>query len=477
MQHIAADGVRERDRLPAGEYQLNTVSRILALAVVVLAPLPLGSTDQIWICIWCVLMAASLMTADLDGVGREDAWLLMPLLATLAMAAAVVVAQEWRDPSFGLGNPVWQTGSKWLGSASSSRVSTTVNGPWLAAGYPLLLAMVLIRAFVISTDASSARRLLLLLAWVGCAYAVYGILAEFGDPDGLLSRRKEAYLGFATGTFVNRNTAAIFWGSSAILFLVPLLRFAHRRDRPDAPASPRFADRVAFYSSSPAALGIGFAICLTATAMTGSRAGLLLSICAFLLACVLYLAPLPLGNLRRWTFAGGTAVAALLILQLVGGAVAGRISTYGLIDEQRLGAYQRSVAIIRDYPLLGVGWGNFETTFPAYRTAELGSLGVWDRAHSTPLELAAELGLPAAGLVVLCCLWYVYLLLRSSLRRKRDRYIPIVGVSVAALGLVHSCIDFSLQIPGFGIFFAAIAGCGLAQSIPSELRKERGKLE
>jgi hypothetical protein len=63
------------------------------------------------------------------------------------------------------------------------------------------------------------------------------------------------------------------------------------------------------------------------------------------------------------------------------------------------------------------------------------------------------------------------------LRRKRDRYIPIVGVSVAALGLVHSCIDFSLQIPGFGVFFAAIVGCGLAQSIPSELRKERGKFE
>lgn len=453
------------------------MSRILAYAVVVLAPLPLGSTDQIWICIWCALMAASLVTADLDGVARDDVRLLMPLLATLAVVAAVIVAQEWRDPPFGLGNPLWQTGSKWLGSPLSSRVSTTVSGPWLATGYTLLLAMVLVRAFVISTDASSARRLLLLLAWVGCAYAVYGILAEISDPNGLLSRRKEAYLGYATGTFVNRNTAAVFWGSSAVLFLAPLLRFAHRRERPEMPTSPRLSDRITFYLSSPAALGVGFAICLTATAMTGSRAGLLLSICAFLLACALYLAPLPLGKLRRWGLAAGVAVVALLILQLVGGTVAGRIGTYGLIDEQRFNAYQRSIAMIRDYPLLGIGWGNFEATFPAYRTAELGSLGIWDRAHSTPLELAAELGLPTTALIVACCLWYVYLLLRSSLRRKRDRYIPIVGVSVAAIGLIHSGIDFSLQIPGFGIFFAAIAGCGLAQSLPSELRKERGKFE
>jgi len=430
--------------LLAGEYQLNTVSRIMALVVVVLAPLPLGSTDQIWICVWCVLIAASLVTADLSGVGREDVRRLMPLLATLAMVAAIVLIQEWRDPPFALGNQVWQTSSKWLGSQVSSRVSTTANGPWLAFGYPLLLTMVFIRAFVISTDASSARRLLLILAWVGCAYAVYGVLAEV---------------------------------SGAVLFLVPLLRFAHRRDRPDAPASPRFSDRVTFYSSAPPALGIGFAICLMAVAMTGSRAGLLLSFCAFLLAAGLYLAPLPLGNLRRWGLVAGTVLAALLMLQLIGGSVAGRIGAYGLIDEQRFNAYQRGVAIIRDFPLLGVGWGNFETTFPAYRTPELGSLGVWDRAHSTPLELAVELGLPAASLIVLCCLWYIYLLLRSSLRRKRDRYIPIVGVSVAALGLVHSCIDFSLQIPGFGVFFAAIVGCGLAQSIPSELRKEYGKFE
>jgi hypothetical protein len=449
----------------------------VALAVIVLSPLPLGSTDQIWICIWCVLIAASLLTADLGGVGREDVRRLMPLLATLAMVAAIILIQEWRDPPFAPGNPVWQTASKWLGPQASSRISTTANGPWLALGYPLLLAMVFIRTFVISTDASSARRLLLILAWAGCGYAIFGILAEISDPSGLLSRDKEAYLGYATGTFVNRNTAAIFWGSTALLFLVPLVRYAHRRDRADAPPSPRLSDRITFYSSAPAALGIGFAICLMAIAMTGSRAGLLLSFCAFLLAVGLYVAPLPLGRSRRWGLAASATVAALLTLQVVGGTVAGRIGAYGLIDEQRVNAYQTVIAIIRDYPLLGIGWGNFETTFPAYRTAELGSLGVWDRAHSTPLELAVELGVPAAIVIIACTLWYIYLLLRSSLRRKRDRYIPIIGVSVAALGLVHSCIDFSLQIPGFGIFFAAIVGCGLAQSLPSELRKDRGKFE
>jgi len=59
------------------------------------------------------------------------------------------------------------------------------------------------------------------------------------------------------------------------------------------------------------------------------------------------------------------------------------------------------------------------------------------------------------------------------LRRRRDRYVPIIGASVAILGLLHSSIDFSLQIPGYGVFFAAITGCGLAQCLPSSMRKKR----
>lgn len=164
-----------------------------------------------------------------------------------------------------------------------------------------------------------------------------------------------------------------------------------------------------------------------------------------------------------------------MLLQLVGGLVAGRIVEHGLIDPQRLAAYEASLGIIADHQLLGVGLGNFEAVFPAERPTALGSLGIWDRAHSTPLEIAVELGIPAFIVIALASLWYFYHLFTGSLHRKRDRYIPVIGASVAVLGVAHSCIDFSLQIPGYGVFFAAIVGCGLAQSLPSHMRKERGK--
>jgi hypothetical protein len=444
--------------------------------VFVLAPLPLGSSDLSWICIWNVLLAISLLTADVSEVGREDFHLLLPFVATLGVVAGVATLQTLPNPPLGHPSEIWQVPADMFGISVPRRISMTVTGPWLGLGYPLLFALALIRAILLAAEARAAQHLLRILAWAGCLYALYGIVSQVVDPTTLLSRRKEAYLGFATGTFVNRNTAATFWGSSALLFLVPLLRFLHRRDHSAAPSSNRPLALLQHYLSSPQALAIGFGICAVATAMTGSRAGLLLSILSFLMAGALYLAPLRLGQFRRWGLLAAAAAAALMLLQLIGGVVAGRILSYGLIDEQRMASYRASLRIVMEHPWLGIGFGNFESVFPAYRLPEMGSIGIWDRAHSVPLELAVELGLPTAALIATVCVWYVYLLFKSSLRRKRDRYIPIVGAGVASLGLLHSCVDFSLQIPGYGVFFAAIVGCGLAQSLPSSLRKEHGKL-
>jgi O-antigen ligase len=452
---------------------LGAISRFFAAAVFVLAPLPLGSIDLAWICFWNFLLVCSLLTADLSAVSRRNGMLLIPLAAMIATVGVMVALQMWSIPA-AQSATVWELPRQLFGLALPDRLSTTARGPWLAFGSVLLLSLAFARAVILASDASDARSLLRILAWAGCLYALYGILAELFAPDMILFRQKEAYLGFATGTFVNRNTAATFWGTCALLFLVPLLRTMHRQDGGPA-AQPGWRARLEQMLSAPVALGTGFTICTIALAMTGSRAGLLLSVGTFVLAIILYLVPLELGRSRKWLVLGGSAAAGLVLLQLVGGLVAGRIVEHGLIDPQRLAAYEASLGIIADHQLLGVGLGNFEAVFPAERPTALGSLGIWDRAHSTPLEIAVELGIPAFIVIALASLWYFYHLFTGSLHRKRDRYIPVIGASVAVLGVAHSCIDFSLQIPGYGVFFAAIVGCGLAQSLPSHMRKERGK--
>jgi hypothetical protein len=55
-------------------------------------------------------------------------------------------------------------------------------------------------------------------------------------------------------------------------------------------------------------------------------------------------------------------------------------------------------------------------------------------------------------------------LLRGALTRRRDVIIPIAAFAVALLALLHSLIDFTLQIPGYAIVAFALIGAGLSQS-------------
>jgi O-antigen ligase len=123
--------------------------------------------------------------------------------------------------------------------------------------------------------------------------------------------------------------------------------------------------------------------------------------------------------------------------------------------------------MIADHPWFGTGLGTFVWSFPAYRSANVSMQGVWDIAHSTPLELASDLGLPLAGFIGLAWLIVLVVLVRGMRQRRRDLIVPVGALAVASLGLAHSVIDFSLQIPGYAIIVFALVGAGLAQSFSS----------
>ena len=159
---------------------------------------------------------------------------------------------------------------------------------------------------------------------------------------------------------------------------------------------------------------------------------------------------------------GGLVV--LLLLQVLGGKVSGRFDMQGLSDEGRIETYRSTLRMIADHPWFGTGLGTFMWSFPAYRSANISMWGIWDRAHSTPLELASDLGLPLAGLIVLAWVVVLGLLIRGVRTRRRDLIMPVGALTVALLSSAHSVIDFSLQIPGYAIVVFSLVGAGLAQS-------------
>ncbi len=77
------------------------------------------------------------------------------------------------------------------------------------------------------------------------------------------------------------------------------------------------------------------------------------------------------------------------------------------ISSSRFGIWANTLALIKAYPWTGVGFGEFNfawtlTPFPGRPVA------FFDHTHNLPLQLAVELGLPLAGLVMALLLWALW---------------------------------------------------------------------
>lgn len=428
-------------------------------------PLPFGSTDPVTIAFWCIVLGIGLVAAAPKGLRREHFPLLGLALIVILAYAFVLHEQLAAQPWIASPNELWRQASDVLGMPIAPSASIARNQPFFSIGAPLANMLALLCSFIVCIDRERARQLLLIIAWSGVVYAAYGMVTYLIDPTHIFWREKIAYQDVLTSTFINRNTAAVYFGSCAVLWLL-FLSQEIRRLLPSAPIRWRSVLRQLFLQMPrPILVPLTMLMfCSAALLMTNSRAGIVLSFVSLIIAFAIFFRhDVP----RR----GGIAVivvigvvAALLLLQVFGGRVGGRFDVQGFSDEGRLDVYRSTWKIIADHPWFGTGLGTFAWSFPAFRSANISMWGIWDRAHSTPLELASDLGLPLAAVIVLAWLIILIVLIRGIVIRRRDLTVPIAAFSVAVLSLAHSMIDFSLQIPGYAIVVFAIIGAGLAQS-------------
>jgi O-antigen ligase len=336
----------------------------------------------------------------------------------------------------------------------------------------LICLLALAGGFQVGLDRERARRLVKVIAWSGAVYAIYGIVSHLSDPMHILWLEKKAYLGSVTGTFINRNTAGAYFGSCAVVWWL----LFWERARSIMPRGPLDWNALArrLLSAPPGKVGVAFGmlfLCLAAMFMTNSRGAALVSLLALMAAFLAFFRrDLPRRTGIVSTFAAG-GVIALILLETMGAGVSGRFGSQGLSGEGRIDVYKATLRMIADHPWLGIGQGSFADAFPIYRSSDASVFGVWDLAHNTLLEIAAEMGLPIAVLVVAVWIAMFARLARGIMVRRRGILVPAAALAVAGLAVLHSLIDFSLQIPGYAIVALALVGAGLAQSFPEDAKQ------
>jgi O-antigen ligase len=472
--HIGSSSAKRRLCHPSMKPIVTAASSIacwLLYATVALAPLPFGSVEPTATAIWCVVLGLCLVMVPVRNLGAGQS-ALAGLAAAVVSAYAIVLREQLaQHPWFATPDPIWEQAKIALGMALTPSVAVARDQPWFALGRPLTCVLALSCGFLIGHSAECGRRLFKVVAWSGAAYAAYGILSHVFDPSHILGREKHAYLESVTGTFVNRNTAGAYFGTCAVIW--SLLLWGRVRQVLPSGRIGGHAATAEVLLAPPRNVVVAFAmlfLCLAAMFMTRSRGAVLVSLVVLLVAFVAYFyRDLPRRGSLFAVLATGSLVVVIL-LQLMGEGVNARFDLQGLADEGRLETYKSTLQVIWDHPWVGTGLGTFAQVFPAYRSANASLWGTWDMAHNTLLEIAAEMGLPIAALVVVAWATIFGVLLRGIGIRCRNIILPAGALATGLLATLHSLVDFSLQIPGYAIVVLSLVGAGLAQSF----RRRRG---
>lgn len=143
-------------------------------------------------------------------------------------------------------------------------------------------------------------------------------------------------------------------------------------------------------------------------------------------------------------------------------------------DAGRIEVSKSTLDLIADFPIVGTGGGSFHNVYPRYRPATVH--GYYDHTHQDYLELTADTGLVGLGLLgamVLTSLGAALL----ALRRRNDplmRGMAFASVMGIIALLIHSSVDFNLQIPANAATFMVILALGwIALSLDRQERTKR----
>ncbi|MFY9558878.1 MAG: O-antigen ligase family protein [Terriglobales bacterium] len=410
-----------------------------ACAVLLLAPLAFGAVQP-----WAIFLLEASATLLLLAWGvrqwtrRELKFTPHPLYAPMLAFGALVLVQ-------------------WLAGVTAYR-HVTYSLLLLYLSYGML-------AFVV-TQALERSSQLRLLAWAVCGCGA--VLASFALLQGIAPNGKLYWIwpleqgGLIYGPYVNHNHYA---GLMEMLTPFPLVlavsRFPHGNRK--------------LAAAAVAALMAGTIF------LSGSRGGML----AFgVQAVVLVLLLRPSRGDWKQPVALGVFLAVMIgfLVWIGGNELTRRLASIHSEARQELSGGVRltidrdCLRMWRERPFLGSGLGTFPVVYPRFRSFYT-SFFV-NQAHNDYLQLLVETGI--AGFTI--ALWFLVLTFRRAWPKLENWTETANGtLTVAALLgcigiLVHSALDFNLQIPANAALFFVLCAIAACKPLQESQRRRRHNL-
>jgi O-antigen ligase len=122
--------------------------------------------------------------------------------------------------------------------------------------------------------------------------------------------------------------------------------------------------------------------------------------------------------------------------------------------------YIEAIAIIKDFPLFGVGFGDWHDIIMKYHTMVGRETWMPAIAYNDTLQITAETGF--AGLAcVAAFLFMIYRKAIKALKRGGDvvnQALILGGITAMSAALIHCQFDYLFYLPSNAVVFMVIAG-------------------
>jgi len=305
-------------------------------------------------------------------------------------------------------------------------------------------------------DRKRIKILIYVLIIMGLFQVLYGVAQTYSSSQKIWWWTNNYGRGWVTGTYINRNHLAGFLEMVIPLcmgFMIANLKRKKPKVIKNWVSSGEERSKIILLFSMGLPLGLGLLL-------TGSRGGIIsFGICMFFMA-LLFLFK---SGYRKY----GIVAICLCLLILGYGLRVGIEKTVKRFEHlgnlyDRFEVAKSVIPMIRDFPILGIGCGNFVHTYPGYALSRYSGRVSLGHAHNDWVEMTAELGMAGSCLVLLALVVYLAKIIKLWLWRG-DTFAVGIGAGVIA-GVVsisiHSFFDFNMHIPANPMALSSILAIG-----------------
>lgn len=303
-----------------------------------------------------------------------------------------------------------------------------------------------------------ARKLGMIFSVYGAAIAAFALIQGISANGKLYWLRQPRTGGWIYGPYVNHNHYA---GLMEMLVPIPLV----------LSLTQLVSTKVRNTAAAAAAVMVGTIF------ISGSRGGMLAIVGELLLLAVLLIK-----QKRGLRTAVGLGVFLVIVVGLLtwvgGGELSRRIATIGpshteLASDMRSYINRDGLRMFLQKPVFGWGLGTFPVVYPQFRTFYTNFFV--NQAHNDYLQLLVEMGVLGFATMI----WFVVTVYTTALK-KIGNWTGDIGGAVAlacVLGftgiLIHSALDFNLQVPANAALFYVLCTIAAAEPFVHPARKRR----